>query len=278
MFTDKTTTDYDKEGEAKIYSTGLIDTFSERCCLLKFFGPFSHEKTLDLGCGNGQFTEMMSKAGLVCVGVDISGEFIRLAKTSYPHISFFQQSGANLSSIPNGCFEIVVMANVLPNIPNKTTFESVFRECARVLKTNGQLVFSAVNPSSIKNFRDLVRVIHVFGEKEGEDLGPGEIYEAEYLLTDHESWIKFTNTHWPSQYICEIMTKFGFNIVDIRPHVPNKDEVLERYVDCYEKNPIRLFFKGTKRCLDDLQDTSYLPEDLTRPDPYHPFAIIPYRK
>ena len=97
MFKKQEITDYGKREKTKKYCIGLVDTFSERQNLLRFLGEFSQERALDLGCGSGQFTEMMYQAGLNCIGADLSDKFVGIARRTYPHLRFFQQDASAMS-------------------------------------------------------------------------------------------------------------------------------------------------------------------------------------
>ena len=52
-------------------------------------------RILDLGCGSGYFTHIMSKYGSV-VGIDPEKEAINIAKKSYPDLTFKAASGMKM--------------------------------------------------------------------------------------------------------------------------------------------------------------------------------------
>jgi SAM-dependent methyltransferase len=154
-------------------------------------------------------------------------------------------------------------------------FERIIQECHRVLKEGGELIFSAVNPNSIRNYKDLLRVIHVPPNEGGEQMEPGKIYLAEYLLSDREHWIQFTNSHWPLWYIKATLLNNCFTIVDLKPHLPTDGEMPKEYITCLKTMPIHLFFKSVNKTTGP-NDTITI-QDKTETDPYHPGAIVPYQ-
>ena len=67
------------------YATDLIDLLS----------PSPGERILDLGCGTGQLTALISQSGAEVVGMDKSKSMIYKAKQNYPEIDFRVGDGAN---------------------------------------------------------------------------------------------------------------------------------------------------------------------------------------
>lgn len=55
------------------------------------------ERVLDLGCGTGQLTAEIAKAGATVIGLDRSGEMIAEARRQQPHIAFVVADGGNFT-------------------------------------------------------------------------------------------------------------------------------------------------------------------------------------
>lgn len=99
---------------------------------------------LDIGCGEGYFTRAIAKAGASVVGSDIAAPLIEQAKKKSPDIEYHVASADDLSFAQNGSFDLVTCVLALQNIKD---IESVFSECARVLKKGGRLVFVVNHPA-----------------------------------------------------------------------------------------------------------------------------------
>lgn len=268
-------TDYEDKGTADKYVLGIVSGRSEKRHLRLLLNNPKGRNILDLGCGNGWFTNALHTDGASCIGIDHSEEFISRASRDFDGPLFMHMDARNLRIFPANSFDTIVMLSVLPNIPTPEDMEAIFQECAHALREGGELVFSAVNPASIHNHRDLLRIITVAGDGGGEDLPPGTRYEGKYRLADEESWITFTNSHWPTWYIREVLLRNDFTITDIVPHTPGPDEVPERYVESLKREPIHVFY----RCLygpPDPRDTLLRRlEDKTPVDPKD-LAMVPY--
>ncbi len=65
--------------------------------LLGLLDPQPGERILDLGCGTGHLTAEIAKSGAGVVGIDSSGDMVRIAGTNFPDITFIQANARSLS-------------------------------------------------------------------------------------------------------------------------------------------------------------------------------------
>ena len=63
--------------------------------LVEILNPKAGERILDLGCGTGYLTSIISNSGASVVGIDNSIEMVAKAKTAYPELEFQVQSADN---------------------------------------------------------------------------------------------------------------------------------------------------------------------------------------
>ncbi len=102
--------------------------------LLQSFEPGM--KILDIGCNFGDKTASFSQLGYKSFGVDINRKSIENAAAEFPTCDFFV---GNIEQLPldSGMFDLVFSANVLQYVHH----QKVLRECNRVLKGEGSVIF-----------------------------------------------------------------------------------------------------------------------------------------
>jgi ubiquinone/menaquinone biosynthesis C-methylase UbiE len=108
-------------------------------------------KFIDLGCGSGVFTHLLQRAGYMCVGLDLSGKLIRLARRRYPGIEFVQ---GDIEHLPfaDGSFDGALLSGVVHHLPDPACCAA---ETFRVLRPRGRFV--AFDPNRMNPFMWLYR-------------------------------------------------------------------------------------------------------------------------
>jgi ubiquinone/menaquinone biosynthesis C-methylase UbiE len=199
---------------------------------LELLGEIKDKSILDLGCGTGDFSEMMFSAGAKVTGVDISEKWINLCKKRYAdklgdRLNFEVGTGADLK-FGDGSFDALIMIAVLLNVDTIEEVESFFKNISRVLKKGGTFIFSDLNPILIMTSEVKNRYIKLApGFSYFED---GAQYTAGIKLKNGES-IEFTNRHWTLETYSRLLEKYGFHIIMISEPTYGKDapEELQNY-------------------------------------------------
>ncbi len=136
---DQSAGDWDKVAQQGKYRTYLIEG-----AMTELFPDISGKSVLDAGCGNGYFTEWLSKRGTDATGFDGSKELVELARKTYPALKF--ETHDLLQPIPVGgsVYDIVLANMLLMHLANVSVF---IGEAYRLLKPGGQFVFSVLHPA-----------------------------------------------------------------------------------------------------------------------------------
>jgi 2-polyprenyl-3-methyl-5-hydroxy-6-metoxy-1,4-benzoquinol methylase len=80
------------------------------------------EKVLDIGCGNGSVAFSMAETGAVVTGIDINESLIQSARHRYERANLSFITGDATKGLPSGCFDVVVLSNVLEHIDDRQQF------------------------------------------------------------------------------------------------------------------------------------------------------------
>jgi len=113
----------------------------------KLLGNVKGKIILDLACGEGYNTRILSMLGAKIVGVDFSKKMIELARQEEAkeklNIRYYALDACSLKEFSSNCFDIVTCFMSLQDIER---YEEAIAEVARVLKNNGRFVFSIPHP------------------------------------------------------------------------------------------------------------------------------------
>jgi ubiquinone/menaquinone biosynthesis C-methylase UbiE len=105
---------------------------------------------LDIGVGGGRTASYLSRQAGRYVGVDYSEEMVRLCQSKFPRLEFLVSDASNLSQFVDRSFDAIVFAfNGLDGVLPAEKRWQCLRECARLLKSGGVLIFSSHNSRSI---------------------------------------------------------------------------------------------------------------------------------
>jgi 2-polyprenyl-3-methyl-5-hydroxy-6-metoxy-1,4-benzoquinol methylase len=106
------------------------------------------KNVLDLGCGRGEFVELLSERGIPVTGVEKfkqSVEFCRNRGLQVEHADMFEY----LSSLLDRCLDGVFTAQVVEHLPPALILK-LFRLCGAKMKTGGIMVVETVNTNCVE--------------------------------------------------------------------------------------------------------------------------------
>lgn len=125
----------------------LVDRM-EKQMMVQLANPKQGEKALDLGCGTGIYTFLLSEMGVEATGIDISTAMLEAAKQKV--LQKKQQVDFILGDIqdlpfPDQSFDLVISNIVLEFVESP---KKVISEALRVLKPNGRLIIGFIGKDS----------------------------------------------------------------------------------------------------------------------------------
>jgi SAM-dependent methyltransferase len=89
------------------------------------------DKVLDIGCGSGSVAFNIAETGAIVTGIDINESLIHEARRRYERANLSFIAGDVTKALPSGCFDVVVLSNILEHIDNRQQFLMTINEKAR---------------------------------------------------------------------------------------------------------------------------------------------------
>lgn len=142
-------------------------------------------KTLELACGNGTYSKILSKNAEILICTDFSEEMINVSREQLKGYENIKVEQANCFSLPypDASFDTIFMANLLHIIP---TPQKAVNEAKRVLKSNGKMIvldFTTEGMTLFEKTEMTNRYLKTYGKPpmQGQKIG---IQEMQNILQD----------------------------------------------------------------------------------------------
>jgi SAM-dependent methyltransferase len=100
------------------------------------------DRALDLGCGEGTFTELLVTAGAAAVGVEVANAALERARSKHPELDFRLTPISGPLPFEDSSFELVWASEVIEHIADTERWLSEIR---RVLVPRGRLLITTPN-------------------------------------------------------------------------------------------------------------------------------------
>lgn len=147
-------------------------------------------RVLDLGCGNGEMTSVISAAGYDVMGVEPSSDGVASARQAYPQFRFELGSGYDDLLAHYGAFDAIVSAEVIEHLYSP---DNLVKRAREALNPGGHLILTTPYHGYLKNL-----AISLAGG-----------WDKHFTALQEHMHIKF----WSMQTLGELLERNGFTIV-----------------------------------------------------------------
>jgi SAM-dependent methyltransferase len=106
------------------------------------------KRVLDMGCGYGTTTSVLTAEGYQCVGIDYDDSSVAAAKDRFPNCNF-QKANAEELPFENNSFDAIVLRDALHHFYGEANFEKVKSEILRVAGPGANIIFFDPNVNFI---------------------------------------------------------------------------------------------------------------------------------
>ena len=118
------------------------------------FGQQPAGKALDYGCGVGDLTATLARAGYWATGVDISLPFVEKARDRYPQLAFVAMDAGARLPFPSRSLAVITTVNTIEHVAQPAV---ALAELARALAPGGLLIMTF--PNLLSPLRPLKRFL-----------------------------------------------------------------------------------------------------------------------
>jgi 2-polyprenyl-3-methyl-5-hydroxy-6-metoxy-1,4-benzoquinol methylase len=176
--------------------------------IFEILGNIKDLSILDLACGQGYLSRMLARMGASVVGIDLSEKMLEIAHASESSeplgVRYICCSSADMPEVSDASMDCIVSTFGFHDIKDT---DATIRECGRVLRDGGKLVFAIPHPFTYaKRTQDeegyFLQMRHYMSIK--------EIPHPKYKDT------KVVAYHRPLSYYFERLLSVGFQMVAFR--------------------------------------------------------------
>ena len=118
--------------------TGMLDSW-----MLDALGNVGGKSAIDIGCGEGRFSRLLSQLGASVTGVDLTEALIARARTMSTGEAYILGDAENLSDVESESFDIAVSYIVLVDLLD---YRGAIEAAYRVLRPVGRFVVCNIHP------------------------------------------------------------------------------------------------------------------------------------
>lgn len=192
---------------------------------LRLLGDVRGRRILELGCGGGQCTIAFAKQGAIAAGLDLSDEQLDHARTLAAAegvaVEFVQGAAEELHHFADAAWDIVFSAYTFQYVAD---MPRCLRECARVLRPEGLLVFSLDHPFRACFFDAVEHELTPYPARSYFDATP-----MAWPFADSGVWLR--SYHYTLAMWIEMLTAAGFRLVRLLEPAPPADLLAEIWPD-----------------------------------------------
>ena len=118
--------------------TGMLDRW-----MLDSLGDVAGKSAIDIGCGEGRFSRLLSQLGATVTGIDLTEPFIERARSLSSGETYLLGNAENLEGIESNTYDIAVSYIVLVDLQD---YRSAINAAYRVLRPGGRFVVCNIHP------------------------------------------------------------------------------------------------------------------------------------
>lgn len=184
-------------------NSATYNFFSRRESVKKLIKHNNYELVLDLGCGTGEFYEMLIEFTKSYVGIDYSESMISRAKKKYGETKqkpeFIVASGENIP-FDQDSFDMICAIGYVQYFVDPS---NALKEISRVLKPGGSLIIQSFQNNPFKNLLNILFFHKIL-----------ELLRLIYCKIKNKEYFKYSNKPYSKKELDSLLYDYGFELTD----------------------------------------------------------------
>lgn len=223
--------EFQEQKAVETYGEGVTaEELTLKPVILKMAGKVRGQNVLDIGCGDGRYSELFARSGANVTATDLAAPQIEMAQKKHAHQNIRYSVGdVSAADAEPGSMDLVVANLVVPSIGSVEKLEELFAQARKMLRPDGRFIVSVLHPLILSpnqdNFDKPVsfNAANYFNE--------GTPYRSQ-AKTNAGNTMVFNESHFSLTKLSELMQKNGFVIKSMveSKQVPEKGMLLPKYL------------------------------------------------
>ena len=234
--------EFQEQKAVEIYAEGVTaEELTLRPMILKMVGKVRGQNVLDIGCGDGRYSELFARSGANVIATDLAAPQIEMAQKKHAHQNIRYSVGdVSAAGAEPGSMDLVVANMVVPSIGSVEKLDELFAQARNMLRPDGRFVVSVLHPLILSpNQDDSDRPVNFDPANYFNESSP---YRSE-ARTNAGNTMVFNESHFSLTKLSDLMQKNGFLIKSMveSKQVPEKGMLLPKYLafECVPEKQIK---------------------------------------
>lgn len=223
--------EFTKKDSVERYAEGVTaEELTLRPIMLELVGNVQGKNILDIGCGDGRYSEVFAQNGASVIATDFSPLQIEIAQNKHAHQNVRYSVGDISAADAKPASMDVVFANmVAPSTGSVEKLDELFLRARQMVKPDGRFVLSVLHPLILSPNQDEYDKAANFDP--ANYFNEGSSYRSE-AKTNAGNTMVFNEAHFSLTMVSELLKKHGFLIKSIveSKQMPEKGMLLPKYL------------------------------------------------
>src|SRR3990167_8133751 len=140
--------EFQEQKAVETYAEGVTaEELTLRPMILKMAGKVRGQNVLDIGCGDGRYSELFARSGANVIATDLAAPQIEMAQKKHAHQNIRYSVGdVSAADAAPGSMNLVLANMVVPSIGSVEKLDELFAQARKMLRPHCRFIVSVLHP------------------------------------------------------------------------------------------------------------------------------------